>query len=198
MLQENCQDIQIKQDDFFHIIFAGNIGQAQGLDVLIDTAKILKEKNLKVKIFLVGNGRAKENLMKQVEKNDLEKYVHFIDKKPATEIPKYYAMCDMAFISLKKDRISEQILPAKLQSYFACGIPVLGCIDGEVKDVIEDSKAGFCVESGNSEKLAEMIEKVVRLNEKERNQLSQNALNYFKKNYEKEMLLNKIETIIFN
>ncbi len=198
VLQENCQDIQIKQDDFFHIIFAGNIGQAQGLDVLIDTAKILKEKNLKVKIFLVGNGRAKENLMKQVEKNDLEKYVHFIDKKPATEIPKYYAMCDMAFISLKKDRISEQILPAKLQSYFACGIPVLGCIDGEVKDVIEDSKAGFCVESGNSEKLAEMIEKVVRLNEKERNQLSQNALNYFKKNYEKEMLLNKIETIIFN
>ena len=74
----------------------------------------------------------------------------------------------------------------------------MGCIDGEVKDVIEDSKAGFCVESGNSEKLAEMIEKVVRLNEKERNQLSQNALNYFKKNYEKEMLLNKIETIIFN
>lgn len=198
VLQENCQDIEIKQDDFFHIIFAGNIGQAQGLDVLIDTAKILKEKNLKVKIFLVGNGRAKENLMKQVEKNDLEEYVYFIDKKPATEIPKYYAMCDMAFISLKKDRISEQILPAKLQSYFACGIPVLGCIDGEVKDVIEDSKAGFCVESGNSEKLAEMIEKVVRLNEKERNQLSQNALNYFKKNYEKEMLLNKIETIIFN
>lgn len=177
----------------FKIVFAGNIGYAQGLEIVIDTAKILKEKNIKVKFYLIGNGRAKEELIKDVEENNLQNYIKFIDKQPAEKIPEYYANADMAFITLKKNLISDEILPAKLQSYFACGVPILGSADGEIKQVIEKSKAGFCVESGNAEKLAEQIEKCMNLTKEELKQMQQNSREFYEKNYEKQMLLNVLE-----
>lgn len=177
----------------FKIVFAGNIGYAQGLEIVIDTAKILKEKNIKVKFYLIGNGRAKEELIKDVEENNLQDYIKFIDKQPAEKIPEYYANADMAFITLKKNLISDEILPAKLQSYFACGVPILGSADGEIKQVIEKSKAGFCVESGNAEKLAEQIEKCMNLTKEELKQMQQNSREFYEKNYEKQMLLNVLE-----
>ena len=177
----------------FKIVFAGNIGYAQGLEIVINIAKILKEKNIKVKFYTIGNGRAKEELIKDVEENNLQDYIKFIDKQPAEKIPEYYANADMAFITLKKNLISDEILPAKLQSYFACGVPILGSADGEIKQVIEKSKAGFCVESGNAEKLAEQIEKCMNLTKEELKQMQQNSRGFYEKNYEKQMLLNVLE-----
>ena len=183
---------EVKTNDF-KIVFAGNIGYAQGLDIVIDTAKILKEKNIKAKFYLIGNGRAKEELIKNVEENDLQNHIKFIDKQPAEKISEYYANADMAFITLKKNLISDEILPAKLQSYFACGVPILGSADGEIKQVIEKSQAGFCVESGNAEKLAEQIEKCINLTNEELKQMKENSRKFYKENYEKHMLLDKLE-----
>lgn len=194
--KEKCNTIEIKEDEFFKIVFAGNIGQAQGLDLLIDVARKIKEKNIKVRFFLIGDGRAKEGLKQEVEKQKLQEYIKFIDKKPATEIPKYYGMCDMAFLSLKNDRISNQILPAKLQSYLACGIPILACVGGEAKEIIESSHSGFCTEY-DSLKVVETIEKIVNMDKEKMNELRNNAIEFFKTNYEKEMLLDRMEQYLF-
>lgn len=189
---QECSKNELDTNDF-KIVFAGNIGYAQGLDIVIDTGKILKEKNVKAKFFLIGNGRAKEELIKAVNTNDLQDYIKFIDKQPAEKIPEYYANADMAFITLKKNLISDEILPAKLQSYFACGVPILGCADGEIKQVIEKSKAGFCVDSGNAEKLAEQIEKCIKLTKEEIEELKLNSRKFYEENYEKQMLLDRLE-----
>lgn len=187
---------EIPQDNTFKIVFAGNIGQAQGLDILVDVAKKIKQKNLNVNIYIIGDGRAKAPLLEETNKQNLNNIIHFIDKKPATDIPKYYAACDMAFLSLKEDEISNQILPAKLQSYLACGIPILGCVGGEAKKVIEESKAGFCVEH-DSNKIVETIEKVIKMNEQDFNKMKENAIIFFKSNYEKELLLKSMDTYLF-
>ncbi len=189
---QECSKNELDTNDF-KIVFAGNIGYAQGLDIVIDTGKILKEKNVKAKFFLIGNGRAKDELIKVVNTNDLQDYIKFIDKQPAEKIPEYYANADMAFITLKKNLISDEILPAKLQSYFACGVPILGCADGEIKQVIKKSKAGFCVDSGNAEKLAEQIEKCIKLTKEEIEELKLNSRKFYEENYEKQMLLDRLE-----
>ena len=189
---QECSKNELNTNDF-KIVFAGNMGYAQGLDIVIDTGKILKEKNVKAKFFLIGNGRAKDELIKVVNTNDLQDYIKFIDKQPAEKIPEYYANADMAFITLKKNLISDEILPAKLQSYFACGVPILGCADGEIKQVIKKSKAGFCVDSGNAEKLAEQIEKCIKLTKEEIEELKLNSRKFYEENYEKQMLLDRLE-----
>lgn len=193
----NKEDFPISDmdDNRFKIVFAGNIGYAQGLNILIDTAKILRERNVPITFYLIGNGRAKEELKQNVLGYALQDYIKFIDKKPAEEIPKYYANADMAFITLKKSIISDQILPAKLQSYFACGIPILGCADGEIKDVIEQSKAGFCIPSGDYESLAKKIEECCLLPKEIFDTLKANGRNYYTQNYEQNKLLNQFEEI---
>ena len=99
----------------------------------------------------------------------------------------------MAFITLKKNLISDEILPAKLQSYFACGVPILGSADGEIKQVIEKSKAGFCVESGDASKLANQIKECMKLSKDDLKKLGINSRNFYKENYEKQKLLNILE-----
>ena len=192
VLKEKSDISEIPIDDSFKIVFAGNIGKAQGLEILIDVAKIIKKNEEKVRFYIIGDGRAKEELVNMVEENELNDYIIFIDKKPATDIPKYYARCDLAFLSLKKDKISDQILPAKLQSYLACGIPILGCVGGEAKDIIEQSKAGFCTES-DANKIVYTIEYAMNMDKEEFKKLKENAVKYFEENYKKQLLIDKME-----
>ena len=181
------------EQDTFKIVFAGNIGYAQGLNIIIDTANILKKKKINAKFYLIGNGRAKAEIQETVKQKQLESYVQFIEKKPAEKIPEYYANADMAFITLKKNIISDQILPAKLASYFACGVPILGSADGEIKEVIEKSKAGYCVEAGNPEKLAEQIEKCIKLSVVELENMRKLSREFYLNNYEQQYLLDEFE-----
>ena len=189
---------EIKKDDNFKIIFTGNIGQAQGLDILVGTAKILKEKNEKVIFYIVGNGRAKEELKGKIKENNVENIIKLIDQKPAEEIPSYISECDSTFISLKSNNISEKILPAKIQSYLACGKPIIGCAKGEIEKVINDSKSGICCIEESEQRLAETIIEMKNKTKEELEQYGKNAKQYYEKNYEKNYLLNKIDKIFKN
>lgn len=180
----------------FKIIFTGNIGYAQGLEILIGTAKILKEKKENIIFYLVGDGRAKEELRKRIKENKLEEVIKLIDKKPAKEIPSYISACDATFISLKSNSISEKILPAKLQSYLASGKPIIGCAKGEIEKIINDSKSGVCCIEENEKKLAEKIIELKNKSKEELEKYGRNARDYYEKNYEKKYLLNKIDSIL--
>ena len=194
--REECHVDEISQDDYFKIVFAGNIGKAQGLDILIDVAKMIKIKKIKVKFYIIGDGRAKKELQEKVIQEKVEDNIKFIDKKPATEIPKYYGACNMAFLSLKSDRLSNQILPAKLQSYLACGIPILGCVGGEAEEIIEKSRSGFCVKC-DAEEITKTIEGIMQMDPAEFKNMRKNAIEFFKNNYEKDLLLNKMDQYLF-
>lgn len=195
-LDKESYPIPEMQEDKFKIVFAGNIGYAQGLDIVVNTAIVLKQKKCNAKFYLIGNGRAKEELKRKVEDNELQEYIKFIDKQPAEKIPEYYANADMAFITLKKDLISDQILPAKLPSYFACGIPILGSADGEIKDVIEKSGAGYCVRAGDVEALEKQIEICMQVTKEQMCKMRENSRKFYNENYEQQLLLNKFENKI--
>jgi len=193
---EKLEDIEIKEDKKFKIIFTGNIGYSQGIEILIETASLLREKKENVIFYIVGNGRAKDELEKKIRENKLEEDIKLIDKKPANEIPSYINACDATFISLKSNYISEKILPAKLQTYLASGKPIIGCAKGEIEKVINNAKAGVCCTEGTAEKL---VEKILELKNKSKDELEQfgkNGREYCEKNYEKNYLLNKIDRIL--
>lgn len=189
---------EIEKEKAFKIVFTGNIGQAQGLDILIGTAKILKEKKENIVFYLIGNGRAKENLKIKIQENNIEEVIKLINQKPAKEIPSYINACDATFISLKSNEISEKILPAKLQTYLAAGKPIIGCAKGEIEKIIDKSKSGICCNEENEQKLADIIIMMKQKTREELMQYGDNAKQYYKKNYEKQYLLNKIDEIFKN
>jgi glycosyltransferase involved in cell wall biosynthesis len=182
----------------FNIIFAGNIGYAQGLDVLPEAAKILKESETEVLFNIVGDGRFKEVLKIKVAEDNVSDYFNFIDKQPATRIPEFMAVSDATLISLSKSKVFSITLPAKTQSCLACGVPVIVSADGEIQDVINEANAGVCSDAGDAKGLAENIKQLVNLSDSKHEDMASNAVNYYKENFNKEILLGRMDKWFLN
>ncbi len=186
---------EIKDDGRFRVIFTGNVGQAQGLDILPKTAQLLK-KNLKTDIsfVLVGDGRYKQKLLSEIDDANVADMFVMVDRQPAEKIPLMLAACDAAFISFMDSPLFEKTIPAKLQSYMACGMPILASAAGETERIIREAECGICCPLGDSEGLAQAI-----LSLKERSDLkteSENARRYFESHFEKQMLMDEFERTV--
>lgn len=193
---EKQSENEIPQDEVFNLTFAGNIGSAQGLDVLPKAAKILKSKGNKVRFNIIGEGRYKKDLIKQVKDNNVIEYFNFIEKKAPEEIPFYLANSDVALVTLAKNKVFEKTIPAKMQSCLACGIPIIVAADGEAQQVIQDSEAGFFGNSGDYNQLANNIEKMLGFDDKELKRFGSNAENYYSQKFDKDMLLKIMDEYI--
>lgn len=186
---------EIPNDGVLNVTFAGNIGYSQGLDVLVDVAKILKDENLIVRFNIVGNGRYKNTLMLKIKENNVTQYFNFINSVPAIKIPEFMALSDATLICLSKSDVLAMTLPAKTQSCLASGIPIIASADGEVCEVILKAQAGLCSDAGDAKKLSENIKKLSNLSISERKKMGDNGLKYYKENFDKTLLLNKIDEL---
>ena len=181
---DNPNTPEIPKDNRFKIIFTGNVGYAQGLDILPKVAKLIEN----VLFVIVGDGRFKEQLIKETE--EVKNKFLFIDRQPSEKIPEILCACDAAFISFMDNPLFEKTIPAKLQSYMACGMPILASASGETKRIIEESNCGICCVLGNVQELSEAIIELKKANLK----IMKNAsLNYSNKNFNCTELFNKIE-----
>ena len=189
---------EINKDNYFNIIFAGNIGKAQGLDILPKTAEILKGRKINVKFNIVGDGRFKKSLIKMVKEKDVEDMFNFIDKQPAERIPYYMSVCDAALICLSKSKVFSITLPAKTQSCLACGIPIIVSADGEIQKVIKDAKAGVCSNAQDYKMLAEKIIELVSKTKEDLDMMRKNAIEYSNNNFNKYNLLDRLDYIFNN
>jgi glycosyltransferase involved in cell wall biosynthesis len=180
------------------ITFAGNIGVAQGLDILIPVAQGLREKHLPVCFVLIGDGREKNRLFDLVISENLEDYFQFIEKQPPSMIPAYLECSDAALLILKKSKIFSMTIPAKLQTYMACGVPIIGSVDGESKNIIHQAKAGYVADAEDGEQLVEVITSFCALSAEERQVMGESAKNYASQHYNKETLLDDFDSFIQN
>lgn len=190
-----ANDVRIEsikeKNESFNIVFTGNIGEAQGIDMVIEAANKLKKE--KVIFNFYGNGRSEEKLKNLVNEYELNDKVFFNGFKPAIEIPKYLATADAALLILKPDPVFEMTIPAKLQTYMACGIPILGCVSGEGKKVIEEARAGLVSDEISVEALVNKIKEYLSLSEKELQVFRKNSYEYGLQNFNKNKLLIELE-----
>ena len=175
----------------FKIAFTGNIGTAQGLDILPKTAEILKKRNCEDICFvIVGDGRYQEEFCAEIKSRQVEDYFMVIPRQRAEQIPKILAFCDVAFLSFADTPLWEKTIPAKLQSYLACGKPVLAAASGETRRILEDAGCGMCVPIGDAGSLAEMV---LQMQGMDLEQMGQNAIEYCTRHFEKKMLMDEME-----
>lgn len=185
-----------KLPEGFKLLFAGNIGEAQGINTLIEAAKILKNQGVNVHWVFLGDGRQKESYVLEIKKKGLESNFSFLGSFPAEEMPHFFACADALIVSLKKDKLFSLTIPAKVQCYLASGKPILGSLDGEGAKVIEESKAGFVSPSGDAELFAKNVVKFYNLSSEEKNTMKVNGMNYFKNEFEREMLIDNLIEIL--
>ena len=175
----------------FKLMFAGNFGEAQSIDTLLQAAKIIKEINDKIHWIFLGDGRQKEHIINQIKINDLSNNVHLLGSFPPESMPGFFACADALVVSLKKDKIFSLTIPSKIQSYMACGKPILASLDGEGAKVIEQSQSGFISPPDDALLLAENIMKLYELSVSDRVIIGENAIKYFQNQFERELLLDR-------
>lgn len=185
------EEVSIYDKEYFNIVFTGNIGEAQGIDLAIEAAKILKDK--KICWHFVGEGRSKEKLEKQVNEYGINDRVKFHGFHPEKEIPKYLKDADAALLILKPNPVFEMTIPAKLQTYLACGVPLLGCVSGEGKRIIEESKAGIVSEDISVDGLVKVCNQFIELPNDLLNEYKERSYCYGKSNFNKNKLISDLE-----
>ncbi len=176
----------IPEDDKFKIAFTGNIGTAQGLDILPKIAEKLDD----VLFVIIGDGRYQEQLVRDIRDRDVEDKFVIIPRQPAEMIPLFLAGCDAAFLSFSNTKLWEMTIPAKLQSYMACGMPIIAAAKGETERVIREAKCGVCCRIGDVEGMVRAIESM-RSSGLEK--FSQNSRVYAKKHYDKTELMDEMD-----
>lgn len=185
------EEVSIYDKEYFNIVFTGNIGEAQGIDLAIEAAKVLKDK--KICWHFVGEGRSKEKLEKLVNEYGINDRVKFHGFHPEKEIPKYLKDADAALLILKPNPVFEMTIPAKLQTYLACGVPILGCVSGEGKRIIEESKAGIVSEDISVDGLVKVCNQFIELSNDLLNEYKERSYRYGKSNFNKNKLISDLE-----
>lgn len=151
------------------IMYAGNFGELQDLDTVIDAAARLRHRP-DVLLALVGSGVAESRLRASVSSRGLTN-VRFVPPQPFENIAEVLALADAQLVPLKDVPVLRATLPSKLQANLAVGKPVIGMVSGDAAEVIERNGAGLTCQPGDAAGLARVIEMFADLTEDRRQAL---------------------------
>jgi len=144
-------------EDEFLLLYAGILGHAQGLEVILKAADLLKA-NKRIRFILVGSGPEKEKLLRMKGELFLDN-VFFFDTLPRVQLLKIIANVDVALIPLKKIDLFKGAIPSKIFENLALKKPVLLGVEGEAKELfIEEGNAGLAFVPEDGKDLAAKTE----------------------------------------
>ncbi len=178
----------------FKVLFAGNVGDAQDFESIVEAAKIIKSEGHDHIVFsIVGSGRKSEWLNEQIIVHELQSLFVIHGKHPLEAMPDFYAEADIALVSLVSDEALERIVPGKMQSYMLAALPVVAMLDGEGRQLVQDAQCGLAGPSSDGKALASNIISMSQLCRQELLQLGLNGREYSDRYFNKERLLDSLE-----
>lgn len=146
------------KDDPFIALFCGAHGLANGLDAILDTAAILKAREIdNIKILFIGEGREKERLILRAQNEGLTN-VEFRSGMPKTDLVQILHSVQVGLMILKNvPAFYRGTSPNKFFDYIACGLPVLTNYPGWLASIIEEHKMGLAVEPDSPDHFADAL-----------------------------------------
>lgn len=145
--------------DKFVVLYAGNMGLSQGLEIILQAAEQLS-KYPEIVFVLVGEGANKMSLQALAEEKGLSN-VKFFSFLPREDVPLIYALANVCLVSLKRDIVVESV-PSKTYSIMASGNPIIATVDQntETGRLIDQTQCGLNVEPENPDALVQAILKL--------------------------------------
>ena len=176
----------------FRVMYGGNIGAAQDFGTILKAAESLKNYP-DIHWVIIGDGRMRPWVEKQIQRLNLKDNVHLLGKHPAEAMPRYFSLADVLLVTLKKEPIFALTIPSKVQPYLACGKPIIAALDGEGARIIQEAGAGLTVSAENPHNLAEAVLAMYHMDESDRRAMGDRGRIYFKENFDRSLLLNRLD-----
>lgn len=182
--------------DLFHVVYAGNLGYAQNVQILLDCAEILKgEENMDFLIF--GSGGLKRKYEELVKNKQLDN-VRFFPLQSMEKVSQVYSMADIALVSCKKG-LGGSAMPSKTWNILSAGTPVICSFDkgGDLQHIIEDNLLGLFSDADDVNTLSNNIMEFYR-NPHMCEVYGRNGREYIEKNLTKDVGTSKYIQVLIN
>lgn len=153
----------------FSVMYAGSLGDLQGLDVAVRAAEMLQDLT-DFRLVLVGSGVAESGLRRMVADARLANVI-FAGQRPLSEMSSLLRAADVQLITLRDLPLFHATMPSKVQCILSAGRPVISSAPGDVGDLIRRSGAGIACPPEDPAALALAIREMYQLSRTERERL---------------------------
>ncbi len=177
----------------FRVMFAGNIGAAQSFETILDAAARLRD-HRQIHWVILGDGRQSSWVQEEVSRRGLSHCVHLLGRYPVESMPEWFAQAEVLLVTLKKDPIFALTIPSKIQSYMACGRPILAALEGEGARIVEEARAGVVVPAEDSSALAKAVQRLALMPPSEREAMGLNGRQYFLQEFDRNSLVARLDS----
>ncbi|EHI9277792.1 glycosyltransferase family 4 protein [Vibrio vulnificus] len=174
---EECS-VKLPSNGQLNLVFAGNLGFAQGLPAIIDAAEILMVNKVAVNIVFVGDGVAKSDAIAKSKDKKLDN-VYFLPRVPMSQVGALLHQSDILLVHLNDEELFRITIPSRTQANLAIGKPIVMGVKGDAADLIKMSEAGVTCEPNSSDSLAEAIQSIVSKTSAELELMGNNAKSFY-------------------
>ncbi len=178
----------------FNVVFAGQLGLAQGLDVVLDAADELSDLP-DLQFVLVGDGTDANRLRQAAGQRGLRN-VRFLGRQPAERMSGIFAVSDALLVHLRDEPLFRITIPSKTMAYMACGRPVLMAVEGDGEDLIQEAGAGVTCRPGDAKDLAEAVRRLRGMPRTALEDMGRAGRAAFLASYSRSVLLDRYEAIL--
>jgi len=183
----------LKNNEKFKIVSVGRISPIKNLDILIEAAELLKNKNFNFEIEIIGTPAVKddkryfEKLKKIIEEKNLISIVKFIGSVSYKDIVRHYAQADLSVNLCPTGGMDKAVLES-----MACGIPVI-VFNKTFSGMMAGYESRLILENKDKAELAKKIKNIMALDERQREEI---GLKLRREVEEKHNLSKLVKTII--
>ncbi|WFE28159.1 glycosyltransferase family 4 protein [Solwaraspora sp. WMMD791] len=157
-------------------VYAGALGEAQGLDSLIEACARVDDPRF---VCLIAGSGTTERRLRELAVTTGARNVRFLGQLPRHRMPALMATGDVHYVSLRPGGMSAYTMPSKVPAILAAGRAMLVAVDGDAARVAHDSGAGITARPGDPESIAAALHEACELGRDKLDLLGQAARGYY-------------------
>ncbi|NBQ69466.1 MAG: glycosyltransferase WbuB [Nitrosomonadaceae bacterium] len=177
-------------DCAFPVLFAGNIGSAQAVEVVLEAATILRDVE-GIRFVMIGDGSRRDWLLEQAAERGLSNLV-FPGRYPFEAMPALMAKAGALLVTLADTEIFRLTIPSKIQAYLAAGRPIIACLNGVGAEIIAEAGAGLATPAEDASALADAVKALYKMPEGERLEMGARGRAYYEEHFSHDKLVDEL------
>lgn len=190
-MQSSVETPEVKGlDGGFVVMFAGNIGSAQAVGVIVEAAWLLREHS-DIRFVILGDGSSREWMLNEIRLRELTN-IFLPGRFPVETMPGFMQKASALLVTLADQPIFALTVPNKVQAYMAAGRPIIACLNGEGARLVAEAKAGLPVRAEDSRGLADAILQLYGLSPDELGRMGDNGRKYYREHFDHERLVEQL------
>jgi glycosyltransferase involved in cell wall biosynthesis len=171
-------------------MFAGNVGVAQAVEIIVEAATLLRD-HPEIRFVVLGQGSKWDWMCEAVKLRGLTN-LHLPGRYPVETMPGLMQKASAMLVILTNHRIFAATVPNKVQAYMASGRPILACLNGEGARIVVEAGAGLAVPADDARGLADAVLKLRDMPIDERVAMGVNGRRYFKEHFDQSRLVDDL------